>query len=444
MINRKNISFKLIIILIISSCQLYADELDKHIQQRAIELKSSACLTPMVEAASGKKLVLLGEASHGTHEYYTWRDSISRRLITEAGFNFILVEGDFVSIYELNRYVKDLPGASSTAEEAMINLNRWPTWMWRNHEVLELIKWLRDYNSHLPAELKVGFYGMDVYDEWRSKEALLSFSLEYAPELHQAIADQLGCFTPYWGNSWNYARAVYNLEINCMDNTEEVLRMIIQYQESLDQTGDYDFFYLLQNAYVVNNAEKFYRKSISGRSAASWNSRVTHMFNTSLRLLDLYGKESKGIIWAHNTHIGDAMHTDMARYNQTNIGELTRQHFGDQRVMLIGFTTYRGNVMAGSSWGSIQQVMNVRPAQKNSLEERLNRTGIESFYLLFDEDDRNHRGFMRPIGNRAIGVVYNPQQDARQFVPSIVPMRYDAIVFISKTSALKPLNQKTK
>jgi erythromycin esterase len=431
----------LLIICTLITATTFGDELVTHLKSKAIKLHTSICLSPLIEAASEKKLVLLGEASHGTHEYYIWRDSISRRLIMEHGFNFIVVEGDFASLFEINRYVKDLPGTAQSAEEAMSGLNRWPQWMWSNHEVLNMIKWLRSHNDQLPQDQKIGFYGMDVYDEWRSKEVLLELSLEADPELHRQVMEQLKCFSLYWGDSWAYASDARKTGMDCSASTEELVNILLQHRSGMDKISDYDFFYAIQNAHVINNAEKFYRKSAAGMSAASWNDRVFHMHSTLIRLLELYGPSSKGIVWAHNTHIGDAQYTEMKNYGQTNIGELTRKHFGIDQVCLIGFTTHKGKVQAGAQWGGARQVMKVSEAPRKSLEGILNRTGIESFYLLFDHEDRNHKDFMKPMGNRAIGVIYNPQYDSRQYVETIVPMRYDALIFFDNTTELKPLRK---
>ncbi len=440
----KNLIFPLLIsVLCILSCKSNAGEntstISDHIKKKAIPMHSSADLDKLISVAADKKLVLLGEASHGTHEYYTWRDSISRRLINEHGFNFILVEGDYASLYELNRYIKNMPGAASSAKDVLMNLSRWPLWMWGNYEVLNLAEWLREYNSELPKNQRIGFYGIDVYDEWRSKQVLLDNFKKYYPRLEKKIINALSCYSPYQNDSWRYAQAVVQGQVDCSGKAREIVDIVYSNQKGIQKSDKEMFIYLLQNAYVFKNAEKFYIKSVRGDNAGSWNSRVMHMHNTSIRLLDYYGADAKGIVWAHNTHIGDASFTDMGRFGQTNIGELSRNHFGKENVLLVGFSTFMGRVQAGSQWGSQRQEMNVIRAQKNSIEEILNRTGIKTFYLIFDEDDRKHEEFMKPLGNRAIGVVYNPQNDFRQYVNTIVPMRYDALIFFKETKALYPL-----
>ncbi len=433
----------LVLFFIFNSCASSEPpaNLDDLLKEKAIAFHKADDLDGLIHEASSTKLVLLGEASHGTHEYYAWRDSISRRLISEHNFNFIVVEGDFASLYALNKYVKNLPGAASSAKEVLLNLDRWPQWMWGNYEVLALAEWLRTYNEQLPEDERVGFYGMDVYDEWRSKEALLEFLFTAHPNLFEEAKKHYECFAPFDSDSWLYARYAGAGHVNCSQNTEDVLNMLYENKHMMRGISDEDFFYALQNAYVFRNAEKFYRKSAMGLSSASWNARAIHMFETTKRLLKLYGAKSKGIVWAHNTHIGDASYTDMQRANQVNIGQLARDYFGNNEVFLVGFTTYKGYVKAGENWGSDRSKMKIPKAVNNSLEERLNRTGLASFYLIFDETDRKHNEFSQQLGNRAVGVVYNPQFDARQFVPTIVPKRYDALLFFRNTKALKPLQK---
>ena len=412
----------------------------QNFKEKAISLANASSLDPLIAAAGSKRLVLLGEASHGTHEYYVWRDIISRRLIEEHGFNFIAVEGDFASLYKLNQYVKNVEGAGNSAREILSQLNRWPTWMWANEEVVVLIEWLRKYNDDLPQDKKVGFYGMDVYDEWHSKEMVLEMlkktdeaSLNYAKQ-------QYNCFNPYKGESWQYAHAVKGGKPDCAEATKKVVEYIRSNREVLGHLSNDAYFYLLQNAIVVHNAEEFYRESVSSKDAVSWNSRVFHMRETVGDLLALYGENSKGVVWAHNTHIGDASFTSMRNSGEKNIGQLKRETLGKENVFLIGFSSYKGKVIAGSSWGARMEEMTVPNAIKNSVENQLNKTGLKAFYLIFDEEDRLEKN-LKVTGHRAIGVVYNPQFDRRQFVPTIVPMRYDALIFFRETTALQPLRK---
>jgi erythromycin esterase len=413
----------------------------QNFNEKAIPLESEKSLDQLITAAGDKKLVLLGEASHGTHEYYTWRDQISRKLIENHQFNFIAVEGDFASLYELNKYVKNKEGAASSAREVLLKLDRWPTWMWANEEVVALAEWLRNFNDNLPQDKKVGFYGMDVYDEWHSKKRVLEILQESSNSLYNNVQNQYNCFAPNIGESWQYAQAVKLGRSSCATPTKNVVELIKNNRNTLKDLSDDAYFYLLQNALVVHNAEKFYRKSVASEDASSWNARATHMHETVSDLLTLYGENAKGIVWAHNTHIGDANFTSMRNFDQKNIGQLSREKHGSNNVFLIGFTTYEGKVMAGASWGSNMEEMTIPKATSNSVESLLNKTGLEAFYLIFDEEDRSDEEMNRVLGNRAVGVVYNPRNDSRQFVPTILPLRYDAKIFFRETKALQPLNK---
>ncbi|HLW31391.1 MAG TPA: erythromycin esterase family protein [Aequorivita sp.] len=410
----------------------------QNITEKAKLLENASSLDPLIAAAGDKKLVLLGEASHGTHEYYVWRDIISRRLIEEHDFSFIAVEGDFASLYKLNQYVKNVEGAGRSAREILLQLNRWPTWMWANEEVVVLAEWLRNHNDRLPQDKKVGFYGMDVYDEWHSKEMVLDMLKRTDETSFNYAKQQYNCFNPHKGDSWQYAHAVKGGKPDCAEATNRVVEYIRSNREALNNLSNDAYFYLLQNAIVVHNAEEFYRESVTSKDAASWNSRVFHMRETVGDLLALYGQNSKGVVWAHNTHIGDASFTSMRNTGEKNIGQLKRESLGKENVFLVGFSSYKGKVIAGSSWGARMEEMTIPNAINNSVETQLKKTGLNAFYLIFDEEDRLEKN-LKVTGHRAIGVVYNPQFDRRQFVPTIVPMRYDALIFFKETKALQPL-----
>lgn len=424
------IGFLLFLFSLFSSAQSF-----KH---KTIPLDDASSLDKLLFATTDKKLVLLGEASHGTHEYYLWRDKISRRLIAEQDFNFIAVEGDFASLYELNRYVKNLDGAASSAREILLKLDRWPTWMWANEEVVALAEWLRKHNDNLPQDEKVGFYGMDVYDEWNSKAAILDLLKSSNLDAYDYVKKEYSCFQPYIGDSWSYATAVRMGKEACVAATKRVVTYVRNNREAFTNLTNDEYFYLLQNAIVVHNAEEFYRESVASSSAVSWNSRVHHMHGTVQDLLNLYGENSKGIVWAHNTHIGDAEYTSMRNRGEKNIGQLSREKLGRENVFLIGFATYQGKVMAGSSWGAPMEEMTIPPAIKKSIEHKLNKVDLDSYYLIFDEEDRKEKN-LKTTSNRAVGVVYNPRGDRYQFIPTIVPLRYDALLFFKETTSLQVL-----
>ncbi len=417
------------------------DDLVSFIQSRAYELETADDLDFLIEIASDRKLVLLGEASHGTREYYAWRDSISRRLIKEHGFRFIAVEGDWASLYELNRYVKDMPGAAGSAREVLEGLNRWPLWMWGNEEVVALAEWMRNYNNGRNHEEKAGFYGKDVYDEWASLDAVLNFLQEHDGELFRKANRHYRCFEPYNRDSWQYAQTVARGAADCTSETAAVVNLLRDEKDILKDLEADTYFWLKQNALVVKHAEKFYRKSITHRDASSWNSRVQYMNMTVNRLLNFYGQDAQGIVWAHNTHIGDARFTEMMQRGQENIGHLTRVEHGPEEVFLVGFTTYTGTLKAGAQWGNAMQKMQIPAAPSNTFEGILEQTGRSSFFLLFDDTDRTYDPFMQVLGNRAVGVVYNPANDRHQFVQTIVPLRYDALLFFRETEALTPIQR---
>ncbi len=441
----KTLAFLLTGILTLGSCvfgeskEEAGNDLVSYIQSRANILENAGDLDVLISDAGERTLVLMGEASHGTREYYAWRDTISRRLIAEQGYNFIAVEGDWASLYELNRYVKDMPGAAGSAREVLKGLGRWPLWMWGNEEVVALAEWLRTYNDRLPDGEKVGFYGKDVYDEWNSLDQVLAFLAEHDEELYDRVKNLYDCLKPYGRDSWQYARDVARGAADCVLPLEAVVDLIRDEADRFRHLYASDYFYLKQNALVVKHAEKFYRKSVTRQDASSWNSRVNYMNLTVNRLLEFYGPDAKGIVWAHNTHIGDARFTEMSQRRQENIGQLARVEHGPENVFLIGFATYEGTVKAGAAWGERMERMQVPAARPNSIEALFRQTNLESFFLLFDDTDRTHEEFMEVRGNRAIGVVYNPRHDQHQYVATIVPLRYDAVLFFKETEALTPI-----
>ena len=312
--------------------------------------------------------------------------------------------------------------------------------MWANEEVVALAEWLRSHNDKLPQEKKVGFYGMDVYDEWNSKKEVLDLLKATDQTAYVYVKEQYNCFNPHKGDSWGYADAVSTSKKNCANATSNVVTYIRSNRDKFSTLSDDAYFYLLQNSIVVDNAEEFYRESVASVGHVSWNARVHHMNGTVNDLLNLYGENSKGIVWAHNTHIGDAEYTSMRNTGEVNIGQLTREGLGRDNVFLIGFTSYEGRVMAGSSWGARMKKMTIPPAIPNSIEYKLNQIDHESFYMVFDEEDKNDEN-PKVMGNRAVGVVYNPRRDDRQFEPTIVPLRYDALFFFKKTTALRVLKR---
>lgn len=398
-------------------------------------------LEPLMDLIGDARYVLLGEASHGTHEYYTWRARLSKRLIREKGFSFIAVEGDWPDCYRLNRYIKGYTDAGNSATEVLQNFNRWPSWMWANWEIAALAEWLRKFNrKQLPGQ-KVGFYGLDVYSLSESMEAILVYLAKKDPQAFETARRAAACFEAMGGESENYARATYLVPRSCenevVDLLQEIRSKVAQYNTDMEAVLSAE-----QNAHILVEAEHYYRAMIRG-GAVTWNIRDTHMANTLYRLMDFYGPEAKVIVWAHNTHIGDARATDMAAEGMVNIGELIHRDELEEGVIRIGFGAYRGKVIAARGWGDKMRHMKVPPARKGSWERILHQTGKGDQILTFDEL-KNEPVFQQPIRHRAIGVVYNPEYEPyRNYVPSILPRRYEAFVYLDNSSALLPLPVKT-
>ena len=414
-------------------------EIVNAIKQWSYKLKSKTDLEPLFDHIGDARIVMLGEASHGTHEYYTWRSYISKKLIEEKGFNFIAVEGDWPDCYRLNRYIKNYAGSSKDAFDVLHAFNRWPTWMWANWEILALAKWLKRNNSTLPANKKVGFYGLDVYSLWESMESIMQYLKSTDPDALKVAEDALKCFDPFRKDEGqSYARASQFVPELCQDEVVHLLKEIRQKLSSYN-TDHENVFSAEQNALVTVNAEKYYRAMIKG-GPHSWNVRDRHMADTLTRLLKFHGKNSKVIVWEHNTHIGDARATDMTIEGMFNIGELARLEYPAEDVILVGFGSYKGTVMAGKSWGAAMKEMNVPAAAKNSWEYLLHRAGNDDKLLLMQ--DFTGDAFMENhIGHRAIGVIYNPEYEyPGNYVPTILPLRYDAFIYIDETMALHPLH----
>lgn len=405
---------------------------------KAIELNNNADLDSLIHLSSGSRLVLLGESSHGTAEFYHWRAEISKRLIEEEGFNFIAVEGDWTPLYRLNLYVKGYDTESKSANEILRTFSRWPEWMWGNTIIADLAEWLKEYNSTKSADDRVGFYGMDVYGQWEAMDEVLRVAEKLLPERVKEIEGLYSCFTAYDKDEWKYAQAVLQGKASCEDNLRRVVNI---FKEALNITEDPGVYNKLlhgkQSALVVQNAEDFYRLAVRSNTT-SWNSRVMHMHETVNRLLGQYGNDSRGIVWAHNTHVGDARATSMQRDGRFNIGQLSRQTRTDEKITIVGFSTYTGRVNAGSRWGAPMSIMRIPEARSRSVEELLNECGMKSFYSIFDEEVKNDPGLQSPLGHRAIGVVYDPSvEHLHNYVPTILTKRYDAIIFLHTTSSLE-------
>ncbi|HEX8506223.1 MAG TPA: erythromycin esterase family protein [Hymenobacter sp.] len=397
-------------------------------------LKSAQDLDPLLAQLGTARYALLGEASHGTTEFYAWRSTITKRLIQEKGFNLIGVEGDWPALYELNRYVKGANnGASATA--LLQRLTRWPTWMWANPEIAELAEWLRTYNRTQPAESKVGFYGLDLYSLWESLESIRTDFTEADPATLGAVAAALDCLSSYNRSEEAYGRATLS-GASCADAVAAVLAAVRNRALALPP-GHEGVFNAEQNALIAVNAERYYRTAVRS-NAGSWNIRDQHMAETINRLMSFRGANAKIAVWEHNTHVGDARHTDMVNMGELNVGQLMRQQHAAEGVYVVGFSTYAGTVTAAPYWGGAVTTMTVPAAVAGSWEAILHEQAPGNNLILLDTW-RAETPLTQRRGNRAIGVVYDPNNETGNYVPTDLPHRYDALIFLDQTQALRPL-----
>lgn len=339
----------------------------EEIRRTSIRFDTNDDLDVLVDAVGDARFVLLGEASHGTSEFYSVRAELSKRLIERKGFSFLAVEGDWPSCYTLNRYIKQYPGAPSNAREAMRDFNRWPTWMWANTEILSLMDWLRAYNAKRSTQEKIGFYGLDVYSLWESiEEVIRHLKQTDSLEVEQARR-AFECFEPYGRSGQTYGMSAAFLSESC---EEEVVKLLLDLQAKRHREHPESEAALSAelNALVAVDAERYYRSMVRG-GPDSWNVRDRHMVECLNRLMKFHGPNTKSIIWEHNTHIGDARATDMAAEGMVNVGSLLREQEEEDRnrVYAIGFGTHRGTVIAGNAWGAPMEKMIVPPRRPQLL-----------------------------------------------------------------------------
>ena len=404
---------------------------------------------PLLERIGRARVVMLGEASHGTHDYYRLREQVTRRLIAECGFSFVSVEGDWPDCDRVHHSVTGTPGAEADPQVALERFERWPTWMWANAEVGGFCRWLRTRNGERSEAERAGFHGLDVYSLWESMQAIFDYLGEEDPQSLEAAQEAYRCFEPYGRRIEEYGLASRFVSARCED---EVVRLLARTRARAAADGS-GRFSAWQNAEVIAGAERYYRAMVAG-GPESWNIRDTHMINTLDRLLDHYGPRSKAIVWAHNTHVGDARATDMAASGMVNIGQLARERYGEDAVVLVGFGSYHGNVVAAPRWGSPAEVMVVPPARPDSLEQRLHDSLPERALLVLTAPagaSANTPGagvpggeepdwLRAPVDHRAIGVVYDPSFDHwGNYVSTRLRERYDAFVWCDRTTAVQPL-----
>lgn len=403
---------------------------------------------PVLNLAGNSRFVLIGEASHGTHEFYRIRAEITKRLIREHGFTVVAVEADWPDAYRVNRYVRGT-GNDSDAVDALGGFRRFPQWMWRNADVLDFVGWLRAHNDALPRDAaKVGFYGLDLYSLHTSMEAVLQYLRVVDPEAAKRAQYRYSCFDQFGEDAQEYGYAAsYGLTASCerevIDQLVELRRGAADYAQRDGRVAPDDLFFAEQNARLVRNAERYYRAMFGGR-VLSWNLRDQHMADTLdalVTFLDSQGRRVRVVVWAHNSHVGDARATQMRADGELNVGQLIRQRF-ERETVLIGLTTHHGTVTAASDWDAPAERKVVRPALPESYEARFHEVMQDNFFLNLRTPPAAATVLRQPRLERAIGVIYRPETERlSHYFKAIIPEQFDAILHYDTTRAVEPLER---
>ena len=415
------------------------DSLLNAIRRQALPL-GSGVPAPLLAALARRRIALLGEASHGTHEFYDWRARITQALIAEHGCRAVVIEGDWPDAWRINRWVRGLDHGS--AEDALAGFERFPTWMWRNPVVRDFIIWLREFNAGLPPWRQVGFYGMDLYSLFASVREVLAYLERADPEAAQRARRRYACFDHFQQNLQAYGYAAgFGTGFSCEEAVVAQLTDLLRHRVDTHDDGDPDaLFHAQQNARLVRNAEQYYRAMFRGR-ASSWNLRDLHMADTlqalSAHLQERGGAPPRMAVWAHNSHLGDASATGMAEQGEWNVGELMRQRWGEE-VFTLGFTTYEGTVRAADEWDEPGHVKRVRPGLSGSWEALFHEVGHDGFLLLPDGQLRARLD--ENLLERAIGVIYLPETERRShYFNARIGAQFDGVIHIDCTQALEQL-----
>jgi erythromycin esterase-like protein len=409
----------------------------------AHNVSSAADYDQLIELAGDAQIVLIGEASHGTHDFYATRAELTRRLIEEKGFDLVALEADWPDMLRVHRYATGRT-EEGDATEALGDFRRFPAWMWRNTVMVEFVEWLREWNLAPGRDAGVGIFGMDLYSMHASMESVLGYLDKVDPDAARRARDRYGCFE-FFGQDpqlYGYATTRGQAE-SCEDEVvAQLTDLRRKYGELIGRDGEIaedEFFYAEQNARLVANAERYYRSMFRGRDE-SWNLRDAHMTETLRALLSRSKSgRSKVVVWAHNSHLGDARATEMSKRGEWNVGQLTRERFSE-RVFGIGFSTYSGTVTAARDWGGFAERRRVRPGLPGSYEELFHATGTPRFWLDLRERNATTDLLKARRLQRAIGVIYRPDTERwSHYFEACLPEQFDALIHFDETRALQPL-----
>jgi len=397
----------------------------------------TADLDPLMRRIGSARIVLLGEATHGTSEFYRMRERITRELIVKKGFRFVAIEADWPDAARVDHYVRHFqyPPSEWTA------FARFPVWMWRNTEVRDFVSWLRKHNGALEADARVAFHGLDLYSLYDSIRSVLNYLDEVDPESARVARERYGCLTPWQRDPATYGHAALTGAYpTCESDVVRTLADLLAKRRAYAEHDGERFLDAEQNARLVANAERYYRIMYYG-SRASWNLRDSHMFETLKNLLAFHGADSKAVVWAHNSHVGDAGATEMAARGEYNIGQLCRKEYGEQ-AYLVGFGTHSGTVAAATDWDGPMEVKNVQPALPDSYEQLCHATGLARFMLGLRGRGElcGSKGLGRQRLERAIGVIYRPETErVSHYFRANLPQQFDEYVWFDHSRAVTPL-----
>ncbi|WP_038959638.1 protein-L-isoaspartate(D-aspartate) O-methyltransferase [Bradyrhizobium japonicum] len=398
----------------------------------------AADLGPLMERIGSARIVLLGEATHGTSEFYRMRERITRDLIVKKGFRFVAIEGDWPDAARVDHYVRhfEYPPSEWTA------FARFPTWMWRNTEVRDFVSWLRKHNGTVDKSKRVAFHGLDLYSLYDSIRSVLNYLDEVDPASARVARERYGCLTPWQRDPATYGHAALTGSYpTCESDVARALTDLLAKRRTYAEHDGERFLDAEQNARLVANAERYYRIMYYG-SRASWNLRDSHMFDTLKNLLAFHWPDSKAVVWAHNSHVGNASATEMAARGEHNIGQLCRKEFGAQ-AYLVGFGTHSGTVAAASDWGGPMEVKTVRPSLPNSYEQLCHAVGLPRFMLGLRGRSElcGPKGLGKEQLERAIGVIYRPETElASHYFQASLPQQFDEYIWFDDTRAVTPLD----